>query len=160
MYTANELKIRGLADELLKETIRLVAEKCGDSSDEDHPGKKDCIGAENCGHGDGSAVDGVKITDVRTTDITEEQKEECNKSVPPEQCESIKKTIDQSLESQSNGICSNKQETHAVTESHLEPIPVSMLLYVSLFSIMLFTVRILIEDKKMYICCRFISCIG
>lgn len=160
MYTANELKIRGLADELLKETIRLVAEKGGDSSDEDHPEKKDCIHVENSGHGGGSSVDGVKITDVRTADITEDQKEECNKSVPREQCESVKKNIDQSSESQNNGISSKKQETHAVTESHLEPISVSMLLYVSLLSIMLFTVRVLVEEEKMYICNRFISCIG
>lgn len=142
MYTANELKIRGLADELLKETIRLVAEKGGD---EDHPEKTDCMDVENSGHGDGSTVDGVKNTDVRTAGITEDQKEECNKSVPREQCESVKRDIDQSSESQNNGISAKNQETHPVTESSLEPIPVSMLLYVSLLSIILLTLRILIE---------------
>jgi hypothetical protein len=131
MYTANELKIRGLADELLKETIRLVAEKDDDSSD-DHPEKKDCIDIENSGHRGGSDVDDVKMTDVRTADITKDQKVECNKNIPREQCEGIKKNIDQPSESQNNGISSKKLETPAVTESPLEAVPVSMLLYVSI----------------------------
>lgn len=131
MYTANELKIRGLADELLKETIRLVAEKGGNSSGEDHPEKEDCIAVEKSGQRGGS-VDDVKITDVRTADITEDEKAECNKNDPHEQCENIKKIVDQPSESQNNGISSKKLETPAVTESPLEPVPVSILLYVCL----------------------------
>lgn len=130
MYTANELKIRGLADELLKETIRLVAEKGVDSSDEDDLEKKDSIGVENSGHGDESNIDDVKITDVRTADITEGHLEECNKSVPCEQCEDVKENARQSSESQNNDKSSKQLETSAIEEPPLKPNPVSILLYI------------------------------
>jgi hypothetical protein len=132
MYTANELKIRGLADELLKETIKLVAEKGDDSSDESRPEKKDCTGVEKSGYRGGSDDDDVKITDVRTADIAEDQKVECSKNIPLEQCENIKKNIHQPSESQNNGISSKKLETPAVTESPSEAVPVSVLLYVNI----------------------------
>ena len=66
MCTANELKIRGLADELLKDTIKLAIEK-EDSSDDEQG--KDGVDSEPVRQGEGSNIDGVKITDVRTADI-------------------------------------------------------------------------------------------
>lgn len=125
MYTANELKIRGLADELLKETIRLLAEKSHESSDED-VGKKDSVRVENSGHGGESNMDDVKITDVRTADITEVQPEECNKSIPCEQCKDVKENTRQSSESQNVDKCSEQPETCATEEPSLKPNPVSI----------------------------------
>lgn len=130
MYTANELKIRGLADDLLKETIKLVATKGGDSADEDRREKRDCIDVRNGCHGDGSGINDVKITDVRTADITEEQQEECSKVIPCEQGEEVKKNVDQSSEFQDRPIVSSSKEldTPAMEEPSLEPLPVSILL--------------------------------
>jgi BTB/POZ domain. len=132
MYTANELKIRGLADDLLKETIKLVAEKVGDSADEDHQEKRNCVDVGNTAYGDGSGVNDVKITDVRTADIIEDQQEECSKSVPREQSEDVKKSADQSSEFQDRpAVSSSKElESPAVEELSLEPLPVSILLYI------------------------------
>jgi hypothetical protein len=125
MYTANELKIRGLADELLKETIRLVAEKGGTLSD-DHVDKEDCVGVKNSVHGDASSIDDMKITDVRT-DITEDQQKECNKSIP---CEDVKENANQPTESENNGTSSKHPEAPAVKECSLEPSHVSILLFI------------------------------
>ncbi|XP_021942661.1 zinc finger and SCAN domain-containing protein 10-like isoform X3 [Zootermopsis nevadensis] len=108
MYTANELKIRGLADELLKQTIRLVAEK-GVSSDVEN---KDSVGVENSGH-----IDDVKITDVRTPDIIEDQVEKCNKSIPRED---IKENTRRASESQNNDISSKQLETSAIEKPSLK----------------------------------------
>jgi len=129
MYTANELKIRGLADDLLKETIKLVAERGGDSPDEDHKEKRGCV---DVGNGDGSGVNDVKITDVRTADIIEDQQEECSKSIPCEQSEDVKKSADQSLEFQDIPAASSSKEleSSAVEELSLEPLPVRILLYI------------------------------
>lgn len=131
MYTANELKIRGLADDLLKETIKLVAEKVGDSADEDQE-KRNCVDVGNTAYGDGSGVNDVKITDVRTADIIEDQQEERRKSIPREQSEDVKKSADQSSEFQDRpAVSSSKElESPAVEELSLEPLPVSILLYI------------------------------
>lgn len=129
MYTANELKIRGLADDLLKETIKLVAQRGGDSAD-DHKQKRDFVDVVNAGHGDGSGVNDVKITDVRTADIIEDQQEECRKSIPCEQSEDVKKSADQSSEFQDIPAASSSKEleSSAVEELSLEPLPVCILL--------------------------------
>lgn len=116
MYTANELKIRGLADELLKQTITLVAEK-GVSSDVEN---KDSVGVENSGH-----IDDVKITDVRTPDIIEDQVEKCNKSIPRED---IKENTRRASESQNNDISSKQLETSAIEKPSLKQNSVSILL--------------------------------
>jgi hypothetical protein len=131
MYTANELKIRGLADDLLKETIKLVAERDGDPAD-DHQEKRDCVDVGNAGHGDGSGVNDVKITDVRTTDIIEDQQEECSNSIPCEQSEDAKKSADQSSEFQDRPSASSLKElgSSAVEKLSLEPIPVRIVLYI------------------------------
>ncbi|PSN48628.1 hypothetical protein C0J52_12704 [Blattella germanica] len=68
MCTANELKIRGLADELLKDTIRLESEKDGDSSD-DEQGKD--LDLEVPVQGEGSNINDVKITDIRSQGFAE-----------------------------------------------------------------------------------------
>lgn len=130
MYTANELKIRGLADDLLKETIKLVAERGGDSAD--HQQKRDCVDVGNAGHGDGSGVNDVKITDVRTADIIEDQQEECSKSIPCEQSEDAKKSADQTSEFQDRPAASSLKElgSSAVEKLSVEPIPVRILLYI------------------------------
>jgi hypothetical protein len=130
MYTANELKVRGLADELLKETIRLVAEKGADSSDEGDLEKKDSVGAENSVHGDESNIDDVKITDVRTADITENQLEECSKIIPCEQYEDIKENAKQYSASQNNDKSLKQLGTSVIEERSLKPNHVSVLLYI------------------------------
>jgi hypothetical protein len=130
MYTANELKIRGLADDLLKDTIKLVAERGGGSAD-DHKEKRDCVNVGNAGHGDGSGVKDVKITDVRTADI-EDQQEEYSKSIPCRQSEDVKKSADHSSEFQDIPAASSSKEleSSAVEELSLEPLPVRILLYI------------------------------
>lgn len=131
MYTANELKIRGLADDVLKETFKLVAEKDGDSADEDNQEKKNCINVGNTGHGEESGVNDVKITNVRTVDITKDKLKECSKSIQCEQREDCKENADQFSDFQDRHIVSSSKEVEIpAVQPSLEPLPVSILLYI------------------------------
>ena len=76
MCTANELKIRGLADELLKDAIKL-AER--DDSSDDEQGKDGGDGnvdSEPKAQEESSITNKVKITDVRIADFSYRQDEE------------------------------------------------------------------------------------
>jgi hypothetical protein len=109
-----------------------VSERGGDSADEDNKEKRDCVDLGGRRNIKKKGVNDVKITDVRTADIIEDQQEECSKSIPCEQSEDVKKSAGQPAEFQDIPAASSSKEleSSAVKELSLEPLPVRILLYI------------------------------
>ncbi|XP_069700690.1 zinc finger and BTB domain-containing protein 14-like isoform X2 [Periplaneta americana] len=121
MCTANELKIRGLADELLKDSLRLATEKDVESSDDDHVEKENCIlDVEDLSQRNDSVE--MKITDVRTENIEESVHEEESKdSDKAEEKDDVKDNPEKPSESQNKDSSSKVPDTHKTEDSSTEP---------------------------------------
>ncbi|KAJ9595747.1 hypothetical protein L9F63_013066 [Diploptera punctata] len=118
MCTANELKIRGLADELLRDSLKVATEK-DDSSDDDQ--EKDDVNHESAYRRKGSNVNEVKITDVRTGDISYSQQdddddEEQNESITQQKQNGLSETLptnSKNNDSQNQEVVLKDDESHA-----------------------------------------------